>query len=451
MVNLLFKKLITLGGIIILLLVAISMTTGIISERSRYQNEARNNIANSWTRSQQITGPFLVLPYLVKVETEIWDELNQKKSLKTELQQRELFVLPNTLEIGGDVQAELRSRGIYKLPVYTSKLKFSGEFERSVIEERKKSVTNAERWGGPYLAVMINDIRGIVSHPQLFWQEQKYAFKANNLGGDIPQNIQAALELSEAASYDFKFDLDLRGSENLSFTPIAANTTVALTSNWQHPSFNGMYLPANSTINAEGFNANWQLSSFSGNLEVPLQSCAIGQCRALSAHNFGVSLLEALNIYHLSERSTKYGILFISLTFIAFLVYEITKKQAIHPVQYLLVGLALAMFYLLLISLSEHLAFAYAYLSAASACTGLLAYYLIAVLKNTKAGVLFAAMLGLLYGLLYIILNSEETALLMGSGVLFLMLALLMGVTRHIDWYALESKTGELAVDGPAQ
>ena len=439
MSNLLFKKIITLSGLIILLMVALSMTSGVISERNRYQAEASASIASSWTGSQQITGPFIVMPYLVKVESEIWDAQKLEKIIKSEMQRRVLYVLPNTLDITGNVPTELRYRGIYKVPVYSSKLKFSGEFEYNALEEHKKSIKNADSWEAPYLTVIINDIRGIAANPKLLWQEQQIAFKAASLVRGAPQGIHAPLALDEAQTYRFAFDLDLRGSENLSFTPIGLNTTVALTSDWQHPSFKGMYLPASSTVDEHGFSANWQLSSFSSNIDLPLQTCANGQCGELLNQKFGVSLMEGINIYHLSERSIKYGILFISLTFIAFLVYEITKKQAIHPVQYLLVGLALAIFYLLLISLSEHIAFAQAYMSAACACTGLLGYYLSAVLKSIKAGVLFTVMLGLLYAMLYVIINSEDSALLMGSGVLFLMLAILMGVTRHIDWYQLKN------------
>jgi inner membrane protein len=257
--------------------------------------------------------------------------------------------------------------------------------------------------------------------------------------------------------------------ENFNFTPIGDSNKIALKSSWQHPHFNGSFLPdaATQKIGPAGFQANWAVSSLSSSNQTTLVNMleqgynndnqtsgfadAAGAARdAASAtpasytgkplESLSVGFVEPINVYSQSDRATKYGLLFIGLTFAGFFIFEIIKRLRIHPAQYTLVGLAMALFYLLLISLSEHISFALSYLSASAACVGLLGYYLTHVLKSKAHGFMFAGLLTALYGALYGILASEDNALLMGSLLVFGLLALVMIITRKVDWYALSQK-----------
>ena len=435
----LLKKAAVISALVVVLTLAINMTSGIIQERNYYQNTAKNDIARAWTGKQQLVGPILVLPYRQQVLTEVWDEQQKQKRSKLEYRHCALFAIPEDLHISGQIDTELRYRGLYGVPVYTSRLKIHGKFDAQTLLEIKGQARHVANWENAYIAVIVQDIRGIPAAPELSWAGQAVDFKPGSAIGGAPQGMHAIIPYAGSNPDDlsFSFELSLRGMETLNFAPVGVNTRVELTSPWQHPSFNGDYLPERHAIDEQGFSANWRVSSFSSNIELAMDKCQNGNCQALLANQFGVSLIQPIDIYHLSERSTKYGILFISLTFIAFFVFEVIKRHPIHPIQYLLVGFALALFYLLLISLSEHIAFAWAYPLAACACTALLGYYLSAVLRGLKAGLLFSAALAILYAVLYVIIGSEDSALLMGSVLLFLMLALLMTVTRRIDWYKL--------------
>ena len=249
-------------------------------------------------------------------------------------------------------------------------------------------------------------------------------------------------KLDAAAAHDHAFEMQLlvRGMERIAFAPLGKDTRVALNSPWPHPSFIGRYLPVDHSVTDAGFSANWLASSFSGDINTALSECAAGKCTSLVNNTFGVSLLQPVDIYLQAERSIKYGVLFLSLTFTLFFLYEVTRQLAVHPVQYLLVGLALAIFFLLLVSLSERLPFGVAYSVAAAACSLVLAGYVSGVLRSAGSGALFAGLLGVLYATLYLIIRSEDNALLMGSLLLFLVLSAVMMVTRHMDWYAVSER-----------
>ncbi|MGR9072184.1 MAG: cell envelope integrity protein CreD [Gammaproteobacteria bacterium] len=444
MKHFLLKKFAALLGLMIVLLIALEMISGVIGERSRYRNDAKHGIAASWTGSQNVIGPVLVVPYEEKVTKTLWDKKLKREVVKVEQVCRELYLMPDDLKIDGRVGTEMRYRGLYAVPVYSAKLAFSGKFAGEKVFDRIGRNANIVKWGEPYLAVPIGDTRGIPSRPALTWEARRIEFRAGSRIRGVPQGMHAALPavpFEAGHDYSFSFELSLRGMEELSFAPAGENTEVALNSDWPHPGFSGRYLPERRSVSDTGFEAVWRASSFSSNIGQALDQCRNGNCNALLNNRFGVTLVQPVDVYRQSERSIKYAALFISLTFVAFLVLEIVKRLRIHPVQYLLVGLALAIFYLLLVSLSEHIAFSLAYLTAAAACSGLLGYYLTAVLGSPRQGVLFAGLIALLYGALYVILRSEDAALLMGSLLLFAALATLMAATRRVDWYGLGSET----------
>ena len=246
---------------------------------------------------------------------------------------------------------------------------------------------------------------------------------------------------------DTRLRFALGGTESLALAPLGRHNRVVLESSWPHPQFNGDFLPRSRRVDARGFHAEWEVSSLASNAQAqylggmtspsPRRSDATGDSAAAGLEAIGLSLVDPVNVYSQADRASKYGVLFVVLTFGGFFLFELIKRLPIHPIQYGLVGLALAIFFLLLVSLSEHVAFGVAYLVASGACIGLLGFYLSHVLRSRARGLGFAAMLAMLYAALYGLLVSEDNALVLGAGLLFVILAVAMVVTRKIDWYAL--------------
>ena len=443
MQNFTIKKAGIIFGLVILLIIALEMISGIISERTTYRNEAKLSIARSWTGGQQIIGPILIIPYQEMVKSTTWNKETKEEVIHTRQVHRKIFLMPEDLEINSSANTEMRSRGMYKVPVYTALLNFKGQFSNKPLLSSLKENKNIVGIGKPYLSVIITDIRGIPSRPALIWNQEETRFLSGSHVNGAPRGMHAvlpAVNTDSEKNYPFTFALTLRGMENLSFAPLGMNTSVSLQSDWPHPSFTGGYLPEKHDESAVGFNAAWRVSSFSSDIKHHLEKCKKEKCNELLANTFGVALIQPVDIYQQSERSVKYGILFISLTFVAIIVFEIIKKLNIHPIQYLLVGLALAIFYLLLVSLSEHIAFHWAYLIATAASTALLCFYLTGVMRSFKQGLFFSFLITILYGILFVILRAEDFALLMGCLLLFAALALCMIITRHIDWYDLPAR-----------
>ncbi len=447
MKNILVKKAAVIFGLIIILMIALSMTSDVISERSRFKQDAKYNIAKSWTGEQKLIGPILVIPYHVEYSKTVWDKELKKDVVVTSIVKQKHYMSPDQLFIDGAAETKMRYRGMYAVPVYLSKLAIRGRFSNQELLDKINKVYKVVSWGQPYVSIYINDIRGIPLRPEFIWQDQHLPFISGTKLAGAEQGMHALLpnlDVETEKDYAFSFSLELRGMESLSFAAVGMDTEVKLKSDWPHPSFTGAYLPEQREINADGFSAIWRVSSFSSNIAQQLSHCENKNCGQLLNNNFGVSLIQPVDVYQQSERSIKYAILFISLTFIAFWVFEIIKKLTIHPIQYLLVGFALSIFYLLLISLSEHIAFLWAYFIAATACTGLLGFYLAGIMRSIRVSVFFTGIIALLYAVLYVIICLENTALLMGSGLLFISLAILMTITRKIDWYSISDNNVEV-------
>lgn len=459
----------TIAILFILFQIPLGMVENLIRERTNFRNEARSDIAQSWTGTQSIMGPILVVPYLENTSHQVWDEQlkTQRNEIKTE--RKHIYILPDILKVNGKVQIEQRQRGLYAVPVYTTDLTLEGNFStQSLIDFMKKQNITTSWWDittwvwtsdyvpnndsvklePAYITITLSDLRGIVEQPRLTWKLNKET-DSHNLEFRSGSRVFPSMvgmhvivgEIDPKTLYTptFSTNLKVRGMEQLQTAPVAKDTQVSLTSAWQHPSFNGRYLPREYNISESGFKANWQVSSFSSDMEGLIQNCDQNKCGSLLIDNFGVSFITPIDIYQQGERSVKYGILFIGLTFIAFFLFEIIKKLRLHAMHYLLVGLVLATFYLLLISFSEHIDFMISYVIATLSCTTLLAFYISGVMKNWSLGLIFAGKFLALYGMLYIILQSEDNALLMGSILIFVVLALVMSITRNLDWY----KVGE--------
>lgn len=435
-------KLAVIGALILLLMIPIIMINGMVEERQSLRDSVLQDIARSSSYSQTITGPLLVVPY--RKTERVWKTHSQTGERYQEQHERagRLYFLPEHFALGGTVSTELRARGIYQARLFHSHNRLTGHFQVPAnfgVTDELADYQFAE----PFISVGISDIRGIKNNLVLEQGARRLPFQPGSatelLGAGVHAPLpQAAADIQQGQRLDFAFDLLLQGTGELNIVPVGRETLVDLSADWPHPSFIGAYLPSEREINAEGFTARWQTSFFATNLEEVLRACDAGEvCRELHSRFFGVSFVDPVDQYLKTDRALKYALLFIVLTFAGFFLFEVLKRLAVHPVQYGLVGLSLAMFYLLLLSLAEHMAFAQAYVLAAAACVLLIGFYVSHVLHSWLRGAGFTLLLAALYGMLYALLRAEDYALLMGSLLVFGLLSVVMVLTRKLDWYGL--------------
>ncbi|MDU9023588.1 cell envelope integrity protein CreD [Pseudomonas corrugata] len=430
--------------LILLLMIPLLMINGLIDERQSLRDGVLQEIASSSSHSQQLIGPMIVVPFRKDVRVWNTNEKTGVRFLETVEQSGELYFLPEQFELDGQVRTETRARGIYEARLFHADNRIDGRFK---VPERyglaAKDMADY-RFDEPYLTVGISDIRGIENALTLQLNQQTVDFLPGSRVSWLGQGVHVPLPMVNAqnsAELTFGFDLSLQGTGELQILPVGKTSKVHLTADWPHPSFIGNYLPVSRDINEKGFSADWQTSFFSTNLEEALQNCVSGEsCEMFRSRTFGVSFIDPVDQYLKSDRAIKYALLFIALTFAGFFLFEVLKSLAVHPVQYALVGVALAFFYLLLLSLSEHIGFAPAYLVSASACVLLIGFYVCHVLRSVNHGLGFSAGLAALYALLYGLLSAEDYALLMGSLLLFGLLGVFMVLTRKLDWYGVGSK-----------
>lgn len=441
----LIVKLLAMGLLMLLLMVPLFMISKVISERQSLRERVIEDISQSRAGAQTLTGPILVLPYkeriLVRDEktkrvSETWDE-------------HTLVFPPAQLKVSGRTDTERLARGIYAVPVYTAAINVEGQFTLPERLTLPKDVDLKDvQWEDAYVSVGVSDSRGIKSSPVLAWGGSHFAFNPGSRLKSLSNGLNANVGIMPIGGgvFKFNFPLQLAGMQTFNIIPLGRDTQLSLRSAWPDPSFIGQYLPDRRTVNSKGFVADWHTSWFATNAAEKLTPCLTeGQCEALNGLAFGVRMMEAVDVYQQTERSSKYDFLFVFLTFGAFFLFEIIRRLAIHPVQYGLVGVALALFFLLLVSLSEKVGFKWAYLIAASACVTLIAYYISHILGGIKRGLGFGAFLSLMYGMLYVLIQSEDYALLLGSALLFGLLTLAMIATRKINWYKLNDEQ-DLAV-----
>ncbi|WP_192559157.1 cell envelope integrity protein CreD [Pseudomonas allokribbensis] len=440
--NLTFK----LGAIallILLLLVPLLMIDGVIDDRQQLRDGVLEDIARSSSYSQQISGPVMVVPYRKVVRTWKTKEKTDERYQEIGEERGRLYFLPERFELDGQVQTELRARGIYEARLFHADNRISGHFSLPAQLGIKEDFADY-KFDAPFLAIGISDIRGIENALKLELGSQRLDFVPGTQVGWLGEGVRAtlpALDTTQVTELAFGFDLRLQGTGSLQVLPVGKTSRVNLSANWPHPSFIGNFLPAKREVTDQGFTADWQTSFFSTNLQEAMNRCVSGKdCEAFNGRSFGVSFIDPVDQYLKSDRAIKYALLFIVLTFAGFFLFEILKSLAVHPVQYALVGVALAFFYLLLLSLSEHIGFALAYLLSASGCVLLIGFYVCHVLHSVRHGLSFSAGLAALYGLLYGLLSAEDYALLMGSLLLFGLLGVFMVLTRNLDWYGVGQK-----------
>lgn len=425
-------------GLALLLLIPLSMTQGIVESRNQRQMETENQVARLTAAPQTLVGPLLIIPYSVEVKQsekneksgewqEVWEEVHQERCL-----------VPKDLQFNGTVKIEARRRGLYRTQVYrvTGPIKglFSMEAQGGIRPGRNLKL------GTPYLTMGISDPRGILNQVTLTLEGRTYDFLPGSHRAYPGTGIHVSLpdlDLAHARDLPFEIPLEVMGTRSLHMAPIADETRVSLQGAWPAPSFEGGFAPVDRILSGQGFSAKWKIPHLSRDLDILLKGG-----NEAAAQQFGVAFIDPVNIYLQSERATKYGFLFILLTFGAFLLREVLRALPLHPVQYLLVGMSLAIFFLLLLSFSEHLGFPLAYVVATLSNLALLGAYLDGVLKNRRESLLFTGGLAILYAALYGILASEDNALLLGSLLLFALLAGVMIGTRHMDWKKASDSTG---------
>ncbi|QNH16297.1 cell envelope integrity protein CreD [Xanthomonas sp. SS] len=422
----------TIGGLILLLLIPLLMIRGTVQDRQRYRDEAVERVSQSKAGEQRLLGPLRVVPWTQVRDVAVVDA-DGKRSVKRETENGYDVQTPRHLAINGELKPSQRSIGLFKVQVYSWHARLKAQFDDLDYE-----AVEGRSYGQPYLVVGIQDVRGLVGTPNLRTDGKALALQPGSLAlAGQSKGVHALLpaladahqgKLTDLHSVEMEFVLD--GTQGLSIVPVGDDNQIALTSPWPHPLFGGRFLPNERRITEQGFQASWALSSLATGAQAQLFSG--GEIDALR-----VDLVDPVDVYTQADRASKYGILFVVLTFVAFALFELIKRLPIHPLQYLLVGLALAIFFLLLLSLSEHIPFWQAYLVSAVACIGLQFFYLSGVLRSRARAAGFASMLTVLYGALYGLLASEDNALLMGSLLLFGILAAIMWITRKIDWYEL--------------
>ena len=321
-------KLAVITFISVLLLIPLSMISGKIAERAQFQQSAKTAVAHSWTSEQTLMSPIIVIPYQIKTEEIVFNKLSNAHESMLSTKQKYKFLVPEFIEIKSSITNDIRHKGIYKIPVYTANVGLNGVLKAEKINQTITAIKTQfqeVKISHPFITTSISDLRGVNSIPTLTWQNKNITFepgsrlskKISGLHANLPQFEDMLTE-----DITFKFNLTLRGMETLSFIPIGKNVQLEVSSPWPHPQFIGTFLPVSSEISDKGYKANWQITSFANNIEEKVKQCEQMDCNALTTSSFGIKHIETVDIYLQSERSVKYGMLFIGLSFISFFIFE---------------------------------------------------------------------------------------------------------------------------------
>ncbi|HKK47194.1 MAG TPA: cell envelope integrity protein CreD [Balneolaceae bacterium] len=418
-------RLFIIGFLALILLIPSFLIQALISERQDRRDSVADEISQKWGNKQAVVGPVISVPY----------KHYYKNGDKTDYTIGYAHFLPENLNIEGSITPEVRYRGIYKAIVYNSKLSISGDFPSLNLNGFNVPAQNFNPEDA-FVSVGISDMTGIKDFIKINWNDKEYSANPGIESNDVlTSGISISPGIEVGKKYHFDFNLNLNGSSALLFSPVGKQTNVQLSSGWPNPSFTGNFLPVDRKVDASGFQSTWKVLHLNRNF--PQQW--LGSNQEVSKSTFGVSLLLPVDEYQKTMRTAKYAIMFIALTFLTFFMIELLSKKVIHPLQYLLIGLALIIFYTLLLSISEYILFKFAYLIASAAIISMITIYSYSVLSDKrKTGIVFGILITL-YGYLYILLQLQDYALLMGSIGLFVVLAVVMYLTRNISWFEIMS------------
>lgn len=409
-----------IGAMALLLLIPAYFVKNLIEEREARQKEAFTEVSSKWAGKQTITGPVLVLPYM--------DNMYGANFATTPVR-KVAYILPDKLNIQSEVNPEKKYRGIYQVMLYSSDIKVNGKFNALPLEQLKINPTHVI-WSEAYICVGISDAQGLKEEIKLGWNDSSVVLAPSTVSNALmreaftaPVNVEAGKEMS------FSTTIKINGSGQLLFTPVGKETTVALSSSWPDPSFTGGQLPDH-RISDTGFVATWKSLSHTHSFPQAWKDDSYD----LQSASFGTDLFIPVNGYQKTMRSIKYAILCILLTFAAFFIIETVNKKSVHPFQYALIGLALILFYTLLLSFSEYTGFNIAYIIASVATVGLIGWFVKGILQSSKPVSVLSVVLVLLYSYVFTILQLQDYSLLLGSIGLFLTLAVIMHFSKKIQW-----------------
>ncbi|MBT8266311.1 MAG: cell envelope integrity protein CreD [Bacteroidia bacterium] len=434
-------RMIMVGALVLILLIPLIYIEELIRERSNRQQEVVNEISEKWGKEVLIYGPVLRIPYISYLEKTVTDATTKKVTTETIEETNYAYFFPDSLDITTTINPEEKSRGIYTTAVYQSKMHMSGNFSKPDFSEM--DIKDEEiLWEKSKIIMQTSNLKGVNDLVSIHIGKSEYPFSSQYTGNNnqlINQVIMRDLisksvsieDLPKTSNKTFNINLNINGSKQISFIPIGKETRTQIKSDWKTANFFGEFLPYNDDkLNASGFDAKWKILD----INRAFSQQHFNFLPDLRAFAFGVNFMIPVDEYQQSERSAKYGFLVISLTFLIFFLIQTLSKIPIHPFQYLMIGLALIMFYTLLVSISEHSNFLKAYLISGISVIILISLYSKSILKNVKFPLLIATSLTTLYAFIYVIIQLENYALLVGSIGLFVILSLVMYVSRKIDW-----------------
>ena len=421
--------------LMLILMIPTSMVENLIHEREDVQARAIEEVSSKWGNGQTISGPFISIPFDKYVK-----RYNKKDSVNEIIKLKEwAHFLPNELEISGNIMPEKRYRGIYEVVVYESKLKIQGNFDN--INFKKLDIDKKDvHFDKATINIGINDLKGIERQITINWNNKNITFNSGTSTKDIISsgiNAIVPIRKDSLTNYIFTTEIDLKGSQYLYFIPVGKTTDIDINSNWKTPSFTGMYLPDERTVSNDGFNSKWNILHLNRNYPQEW----IGNKYNIENSSFGTDLLLPVDNYKKSYRVARYAFLFLVLTFLTFFFVEVMRKVFIHPIQYLLVGVAIIVFYTLLLSISEHIKFNFAYIIASVLTISLVSLYTRSILKSKQIGFLIFCILLIMYSFIFTIIQLEDYALLIGSLGMFIILCIVMYYSRKIDWYNIKLGT----------
>jgi inner membrane protein len=433
-------KALIIGGIVLILQIPTFYVQDLIKEREQRQKEAIAEVSSKWARKQNIAGPVLVLPF--------WE--TGADTTSKSMTKHYAYFLPDTLNINSTVSPEEKYRGIYKVMLYTSKINLKGSFN-SIALEKLKIDPKEVIWNEAFTQISISDIKGLNDDLKLQWNNQSLMLSPDDRQSIAVDNgLSAPLNLAsfeDLKHVDFASNMTISGSEELLFTPLGKSTTVDMSAKWPHPSFTGDILPLTSKISSDSFSAKWKSVSQKRSFPQQWKDNAFSIRSALdgdmmpanatiniSNSAFGADLFVPVNGYQKTMRSVKYSFLCILLTFAAFFLIDTSNKKSVHPFQYGLVGLALVLFYTLLLSFSEYIGFNISYAVASAATIGLIAWFVKGILNSSRLTIILSLVLLLVYTYVFTILQLQDYALLLGSIGLFITLAIIMHFSKKIQW-----------------
>jgi inner membrane protein len=435
----LLGKAIVIAFLILMLLIPLANMEDLVTERVAMRQEAAQRVAESWGGTQTAAGVLLTIP----VETSrlvVEQTAMGRETQRTEVEREVFYVLPDTLEVNATADPETRPVGLYETPVYTARVQISGEFVNQEFAQLLVDKPDRQvKWNEARLLVLNSESRALRAVDDVRVGGESVRVAADSYAGlagistPVPENA-----LRGGRTIPFRLQLTLTGSTSLTFLPLARKADIRLKSAWPHPKFEGSPAPIQPEIGDDGFTAHWSVLEINrnfGQVWSDKQSVSgLPVAAAFAQNRVGVTFYEPVDVYQRNYRAVHYAAMLIGITFLTFFLWEHVSGIAIHAMQYLMVGMALALFYLLLLALSEHVVFDLAYGLSAAALVGLITVYLTGVLRRSRLALGAGAGLATLYTLLYWILRSEDYSLLMGALLLFGVLAVLMLATRKIDW-----------------